>query len=329
MADPQNYTLIPQSSVQQVLELNRVVKTCQSEMALAEASGDDVVKAMVAAGAMNQLRGLIEKVMPDIRQLVGSPLGISCEQGAQWPDKVVGDVVLQGVLQGGRIVGGEIHIASGRCYMTKAYWERRFKEFPGVTNVQPPAMGLPRYQVLCERNYATVQTKLVYRLDGKLQTLDRTGDAAITVVVNKGMGLDAIYGKVKKRLYQTAYAVVSGQHVVDDEEATVEGTIVEPGTQQGDGRPAEDAEFERKLPENPGDDIAADATSALGEQTPVGTPGPVADNADRKMWLDGLYKKPAKAVSAWVKAAHDAGQDITAEADQYLKDLAARKNAAA
>jgi len=324
MADASTYTLIPQSSVQQVLELNRVVKTCQSEMAMAEASGDDVVKAMVAAGAMNQLRGLILTCMPDIMQLVGSPLGISCEQNAQWPDKVVGDVVLQGVLQGARIVGGEIHIASGRCYLTKAYWERRFKEFPGITAVQPPAMGLPRYQVLCERNYATVQTKLVYRFDGKLQTLDRTGDAAITVVVNKGMGLDAIYGKVKKRLYQTAYAVVSGQHVVDDEEAVVEGTIVEPGTTSGDNRPAEDAEFERK-PENPGDDIAAAAEQSLAEHTPA--PGPDS-SPDRERWLDGLYKKPnAKAAAAWGRAAHDAGIDILAEVDQYIKKLAADRNA--
>jgi len=329
MADASTYTLIPQSSVQQVLELNRVVKTCQAEMALADASGDDIVKAMVAAGAMNQLRGLIKKCMPDIMQLVGSPLGISCEFGKTYNENVVGDVVLQGVLQGARIVGGEIHIASDRCYLTKSYWERRFKEFLGVSNVQPPSLGLPRYQVLCERNYATVQCKLVYRLDGKLQTLDRTGDAAITVVVNKGMGLDAIYGKVKKRLYQTAYAVVSGQHVVDDEEAVVEGTIVEPGTTSGDQRPAEDAEFERKVPENPGDDIAADAEEALREHTPT-TSQPSADGPDRQRWLDGLYKKPnSKAAAAWGKAAHDAGIDILAEVDQYIKDLVAKRQAAA
>lgn len=327
MAEQATYTLIPVSNREHVMKLNQVCKTCQAEMALAEREGDDMVKTMIAAAAMNQLRALLtDEVMADVMQLVGSPLGISVENNAQWPMPVVRDVVLAGLLQGARIVGGEMHIASGKLYLRKEYWERRFKEFDGVTDVRPPDLGLPRYQRLVDKDYATVQCKLSYRFKNKPYVLDRTGDSAITVLCNSGMKLDAIHGKVKKRLYQTAFAVVSGQHVVDDEDGTIEGTIVG----HGDQRPAEDAEFERKLPENPGDDIAADAASALGDQTPVVPSGPPADSPDRQRWLDGLYKKPnAKAAAAWARAAHDAGQDIEAETDQFIRDLAAKKNAAA
>jgi hypothetical protein len=75
--------------------------------------------------------------------------------------------------------------------MTKAFWERRFKEFPGVTNVQPPSLALPKYQMLCERNYATVQCKLQYRLEGKAQTLERLGSALERVQALEGELSDA------------------------------------------------------------------------------------------------------------------------------------------
>lgn len=319
MADATTYTLIPQSNIQQVLEINRVVKTCQSEMALAESTGDDMVKTMIAAAAMNKLRSLLtDQVMTDVMQLVGSPLGISVENNAKWEMPIVRDVVLAGLLQGARIVGGEMHIASGKLYLRKEYWERRFKEYPGVTDVKPPDLGLPRYQRLVDKDYATVQCKLTYRLNGKLQVLDRTGDSAITVLCNAGMKLDAIHGKVKKRLYQTAYAVVSGQHVMDDEDGTIEGTILEPTTSH---QPAEDAEFEPKLPENPGDDIAADAAQALADQTPpVEQASPVErPKMDKAKALEAMRKKPKKTVGAWVAHCASQGVDISAEADEYLR----------
>lgn len=334
------YTLIPQVNRGQIMQLNQVVKTCQREMALAEQEGDDMVRALIAGAAMQQLRGLLtDQVMGDIMPLVGSPLGISIEFGKSWPVPVVRDVVLAGLLAGARVVGAEIHIASGRLYLTKAYWERRFKEFPGVSNVSPPTLGLPRYQQLGEKNYATVQAKLQYRLNGQLQTLDRTGDNAITVLVNSGMGLDAIHGKAKKRLYQTAYAVVSGQHVEDDEDAVTAGTAAfragEPGVDPG----VVDAEFTvtgeagQTSPESVGDEIAADAAQHLPDQTPAPVPEPVPVatgevSESKKMALATMrLKTGTKAIAAWVQ--HCAGLsppvDIAAEADLYIKDLEARR----
>jgi hypothetical protein len=328
------YTLIPQVNRGQIMQLNTVVKTCQREMALAEQEGDDMVRALIAGAAMQQLRGLLtDQVMGDIMPLVGSPLGISIEFGKNWPLPVVRDVVLAGLLAGARVVGAEIHIASGRLYLTKAYWERRFREYAGVSSVMPPTLGLPRYQQLGDKNYATVQAKLTYRLNGQLQTLDRTGDNAITVLVNSGMGLDAIHGKAKKRLYQTAYAVVSGQHVEDDEDAITAGTaefragepVGDPTVVDGEFTVTPEGEGPAG-PESAGDEIAAAASGAVADQTPAGPSDEVSEA--KKMALATMrLKTGAKAVAAWV--GHCAGMappvDIAAEADAYIRELAARK----
>lgn len=306
------YSLIPKSSITQVLKLNEVCRNVQTEMALAEQAGDEMVRAIIAGTGMNQLRALMtDEIMADIMQLVGSPLGISCETNAQWPMPVVRDVVLSGLLCGARPIGGEMHIASGRLYLTKVYWERRFKEFPGVTNVMPPDLGLPTYRNLGDKSYATVPARLQYRLNNTIQTLDRTGDSAITVVVNKGMGLDAIHGKVKKRLYQTAYAVVSGIQVLDDHDPDeVQGTVLVSVVTPVEPQPLE----------NPGDDIAADAAEALRNHTPAPELRDQPVPAHDKEWaLDQMRRKPRKAVAAWVEHCSRQGLDITNEADEYLR----------
>ena len=332
------YSLIPQVNRGQIMQLNQVVKTCQREMALAEQEGDDMVRALIAGAAMQQLRGLLtDQVMGDIMPLVGSPLGISIEFGKSWPVPVVRDVVLAGLLAGARVVGCEIHIASGRLYLTKAYWERRFKEFAGVSGVLPPTLGLPRYQQLGEQNYATVQAKLVYRLNGQLQTLDRTGDNAITVVCNKGMGLDAIHGKTKKRLYQTAYAVVSGQHVEDDEDAVTAGTAAFRAGEPAHDPSVVEGEFtvvpDSAPLESAGDDVAADAAQHLPDQTPapVAEPAPGVNGevseAKRMALATMRLKTGVKAIAAWVTHCGSLAPpvDISAEADLYIRELESKR----
>ena len=69
--------------------------------------------------------------------------------------------------------------------------------------------------------------------------------------------------------------------------------------------------------ENPGDDIAADAALALGEQTPA--PAPESPKYDKPWALEQMRKKPRKSVGAWVAHCATKGLDISAEADEYLK----------
>lgn len=316
------YTLIPKSSVQQVLELNRVCKACQLEMTQAEREGDDMVRAIVAGGAMLRLRELMtDALMDDIMPLVGSQLGISCETGKQYPKGIVRDVVLAGLLAGARVIGGEIHIASGRLYLTKAYWERRFRELPGITDVQPPALGLPRATKLGDKEYAVVQGTLTFRRDGKLCKFERTGDNAITVIWNAGMGLDAIHGKAKKRLYKLAYEQVTGTHTTDElepeEVAAIEGHVVSTEVVPDYSQ------------QSPGDDIAADAEQHVHEQTPAAAPAAAQDDGRKAEFLAIMKdKRGEKALKAWVAHAAAAGVDIASEADAFWKEQQKQRTAA-
>ena len=307
------YTLIPQSSLTDVLALNQACKRCRNEIAMAAKEGDDFVQAIISAQAIAEMqKRLSDTMLRDLLKLVGSPLGMSAETNYTPPMPVFRDGLLAGMLQGALPINGEIHFTrQGKIYLTKVYWERRFKSLEGVTNVMPPSLGLPKYTVLGDKSYATVEARLSYKLEGKPQLLDYSGSAAITVIANQGMMLDAIYGKVKKRLYQAAYATVSNTEIVDDHDpdevqGTVLGSVVTP--------------IEPQPLENPGDDIAADAAEALRNHTPAPELRDQPVPAHDKEWaLDQMRRKPRKAVAAWVEHCSRQGLDITNEADEYLR----------
>jgi len=216
------YTLIPPATLQAVVALNATLKLCRSEIAKAEASGDEMIGAMITASAMEALRQqLTAAVMKDVRSLVGSPLGIEVyPPTAKHSDEVVRDVVLEGLLQGARIVGGEIGIHSGRCYLTKKYWERRFRTLPGIV-CDEPALGKPREEKVGDKMYACCNAILTWRLNGRLDKIECTDKAAISVIWNSGMQIDAIHGKVKRRLFKLAYAKATNTQLEEDDDAIV------------------------------------------------------------------------------------------------------------
>jgi hypothetical protein len=86
-----------------------------------------------------------------------------------------------------------------------------FAELPGVTDVEPPATGIPRVTEMQGKTYATINAKLRFRVNGNPVDLDFSGEKAIVVVWNKAMGVDALHGKAKKRIYAYAYRYVSGR----------------------------------------------------------------------------------------------------------------------
>jgi hypothetical protein len=96
-----------------------------------------------------------------------------------------------------------------------------------VTDVEPPALGIPRATELAGKTYATVNAKLRFKLDGKQVDLDFSNERAIVVTWNKGMGVDAVHGKARKRIYAHAYRYVSGRSFDEAGEADViDGTVV-------------------------------------------------------------------------------------------------------
>lgn len=212
------YKLIPASSLKNVLALDATLKDCRREIALAEQEGNEMVKAIVTAAAMNTLRQQLSapEIMKDIKALVGSPLGIEVyPPTAKHGDDVIRDVALEGLLSGARLTGGEIGIHSGKLYRTKKYWERMFRTLPGVV-CDEPNLDKPNATKFGEKIYASVEGTLTWRVNGKADKLEFKGQGAILVLWNSGMGIEAVHGKAKRVAYRAAYAKVTNQQIEED-----------------------------------------------------------------------------------------------------------------
>jgi hypothetical protein len=276
-------------------------------------------------------------MMSDLMLLMNSQLGFATDRDPARPNKrgecpepypveTVKDCFITAQLWGARPINNEFNILAGRAYRTVSYYRRKVREVAGVTDVNVQ-VSTPEYAQVQDGRAARVACVGTWKQDGKQRRVaclkDQTGDWRISVRVNYGMGDDGVKGKAERKLLALMLAEMEGRPVEDDATDHDDPNVINGEILGSHVEPA-------PVVENPGDDIAADAASALGEQTPVVPSGPPADSPDRQRWLDGLYKKPnSKAAAAWGKAAHDAGIDILAEVDDFIKDLAARKSAAA
>lgn len=334
--------LIPLAKKEDIVAVDQFSREARQEIALAVREQNQMSLALMTARAVQGLRELVTPaMMTDVMALMNTQVGFDTDRNPAKPGKngptqpyaveVVKDCFITAQLWGASPINNEFNILAGRTYRTVNFYRRKVREMPGVTDVSVQ-VSTPEYAQVGDGKAARVACVGTWRQDGKQRRVaclkDSTGDWRISVKCNAYMGDDGVKGKAERKLLALMLADMSGCPV-DDDMTDHDDTIPQSAAAPVDSRPAEDAEFERKPAENPGDDIAADAEEALREHTPASSPQS-ADNPDRQRWLDGLAKKPnAKAAAAWAKAAHDAGIDILPEADQFIKDLAARKSAAA
>jgi hypothetical protein len=182
--------------------------------------------AFTLAEVTQQLRTQLVALLPDIKHLVGTPLGVEVyPPSAKYSDEIIVDAVLEGLLKGARLVGGEIGIHSGRYYDTKKYWERMVRTYPGIV-CDEPTLGKPRDEKVGDKVYGCVNAILEWRINGRADKIECTDKAAIAVIWNSGMQIDAIHGKVKRRLYRMAYSKITNTQLDDDDDDTIEGEIL-------------------------------------------------------------------------------------------------------
>jgi len=222
----QNGSIIPAVKREQVLALDGLIKSSRSEIAQAQADGNDMLIAFTLAEVTQQLRTQLVEMLPDIKHLVGSPLGIEVyPPTAKYSDEIIVDAVLEGLLKGMRLVGGEMGIHSGRLYDTKKYWERMVRTYPGIV-CQEPTLGKPREEKVGDKTYACVNAIFEWRINGKADKIECLDKAAIAVIWNSGMQIDAIHGKVKRRLYKMAYSRITNTQFDDDDQDAIDGEII-------------------------------------------------------------------------------------------------------
>lgn len=237
---PASKTLVPQSDMDQILELDRTAKAANTQLIEAGRAGNEMAKGLIMARAMKQLRGLLNQaVMSDVMELMNTPLGFKTDRdpsrrvkvGDKWEEQkpyqleVVRDVMIQALIRGLRPTGNEINIIAGNLYVTKEGFERLLREFPSLAKLSIE-IGVPAMV----GDGALVPCRASWELSGVSDMLvcEKSGDAdyRIPVRVNAAMGCDAIQGKAKSKLYRRIYERLTGTAIASEEEAA-DGDIVE------------------------------------------------------------------------------------------------------
>lgn len=179
-----------------------------------------------AVGLMRTM--LTEEVMNPIMDLQGSRLGFRTDKDKfpidpkkpdgpkGYPMTVVRDCMIEGILLGARPCGNEINIIAGNCYLTREYFLRVLREWPGLTDLVikscvPVIVG----------GEALVEVKATWKLDGRPDMIhcrkSEENDDRISIRVNNGMGTDAILGKADRKIGAKIWRRLTGS------ETTIEG----------------------------------------------------------------------------------------------------------
>lgn len=168
-------------------------------------------QAIKVAGAMNQLRSMIDdEVIDAFMPLQGSALGFKTDKDATggYPKAVIKEVMIEATLKGAQMVGNQVNIIGGRFYATLQFFENYFKVAAKdrVTDLRLDP-GVPKTTA----DGTIVTYKASWKLDGKPDSIERV----IPIRVNSGMGPDAILGKAKRKILAAIYERVTGTTITE------------------------------------------------------------------------------------------------------------------
>lgn len=210
------------------------------ESALAECSHDRLrgmslmERTVTLADSMVVMRANFQgELLARVKGLADTPLGFMTDRATAdkpYPDSTIRDCVIEAMLRGAQPIGNEFNIIAGRCYLTKAFFERQLRNYPGLTSLRITE-GVPA----TSPNGALVPMRATWKLHGQTDELaciddPQKGDSRIAVRVNSGMGVDAILGKAKRKLLARVFARITGSEWVEsdaDAEAEVDVPVVE------------------------------------------------------------------------------------------------------
>lgn len=206
------------------------VETIITEFSAAGGAGDSghFGRAFRMAAAIRALHNAItEDMMKDIMHLQGTGLGFLTDKDDPaknnppgYPAADVKVVAIEAALLGAYWVGNEFNIISCRPYLTKNFFTRKLREFPGLTHLEL-SPGVP---VLVGDKGALVPYVATWKYNGqpmKIERLltkidDKTDlDERIPIRVNSGMGADAILGKAERKIKAQIYNLLTGSDLTD------------------------------------------------------------------------------------------------------------------
>lgn len=216
--------------------MNQIAKTMATELAeidhlaseaalISADSAGSISKAIAMAGAMQSLRERISgPILKELMKLRGSRLGFLVDrdnqrgdkQRAEYPETVIRDALIEGLVKGARAVGNEINIISGNCYLTREYYTRKLAEHPGLTNLEivygTPVVDGPNGRYLV----SAVATWMLNGVPGSLRKevrdlSDKTRiDERISVKRDDYTTIDQVLGKADRKFKAAIFARITG-----------------------------------------------------------------------------------------------------------------------
>ncbi len=150
--------------------------------------------------------------------------------GKVYTDEQIRDMWVSAALVGAVPVNNEVNMISGRCYLAKNYFKRMIREFPGMKNF----VAIPGKLTMTQSG-ALVEYTATWELNGKADILARTGNSAIPVRLNAGMGADGAIGKAERKILASVFVKLTGSAVSDGDaddfdEITATPTVQSNGT---------------------------------------------------------------------------------------------------
>lgn len=291
-ADEQARTLILGDNITAAQQLGQQVAMYREQIAVTQ---DPMVKSLIVAAASGALREMLNDLWPLIEQLRGKPFGFVTDRDK--PDKngqqkppygrdVCLDCGVVALLKGAQFAGNQFNIIAGDCYITQAGMEAAVVPgpggggYPGLTEWDHEIGTSPEVV----NGTALVKAWATWKLNGVKQGISYGGKLvpgtpprpAIPVVWNKGMKIEAVLGKAKRKLFARVLEKLTGQA---------------PLTIDDDGNPDEDLNFvealtlDGKVAEKPAATPAAAAPTAPAvPTTPASTP-PAVDPGSINQWM--------------------------------------------
>ena len=201
--------LVPKFPEEQMTALNKVAEECG--VCLSEA-GMNIGGALAVAAGMQKLRQMITpQVLEAVAALQNTAVGFMTDRGSTgktYSPEEIRDPFIEATVRGFRAVGNEFNIIAGRFYGAQQGFNRKVKTFPGLTDfmemfdVQETSNSIAKVQAIATWNINGVPGRLERRR-GKINGAEF--DNRIPVRVNSGMGVDAVIGKAKRKLYAAVW----------------------------------------------------------------------------------------------------------------------------
>ncbi len=166
--------------------------------------GSELAVALTTAKTIQAIRDSITpEMMKDVVALQGTKLGFRTDRDDKggYSDEIIRDCAIEALMRGVRLVGNEMNIIASNFYATKEAFQRKLREYPGLTDLDIE-FSVPRRS----ENRSIVTCKARWRLNGNPMELDRE----ISIRVNSGMIDDAILGKADRKMRAAIYERLTG-----------------------------------------------------------------------------------------------------------------------